>query len=120
MDSYLTPFGNTQEEALNNLIPIVNLAINAHVEGDYQQFSSVCSKRFLSQVTQESFELAYHQFQPQMGAFIAKTLVTIIKQRGQTVLVYIAKFSMTDDDVLIRIAFCKEGEVIKVDWMYIE
>lgn len=120
MNSYFKPFGNNDEEALNNLLPIVNTAIDAHVEGDYQKFSSVCSKRFLSQVTQENFERAYHHFQPQMGAIIAKTLLTVIKQRGQSVLVYVAKFSNTEDDVLIRLAFCIENNKAKIDWMVIE
>lgn len=120
MNSYFKPFGNNDEEALNNLLPIVNAAIDAHVEGDYQKFSSVCSKRFLSQVTQENFERAYHHFQPQMGAIIAKTLLTVIKQRGQSVLVYVAKFSNTEDDVLIRLAFCIENNKAKIDWMVIE
>jgi hypothetical protein len=120
MNSYFTQFGSNKDEALNNLLPLVNLAIDAHIEGDYKKFSSVCSKRFLSQVTKDNFEHAYQHFQPQMGAIIAKSLLTTIKQRGQTVLVYVAKFSNTVDDVLIRIALCKENNKAKIDWMIIE
>lgn len=120
MNSYFKPFGSNKEEALTNLLPLVNVVIDAHVEGDYEKFSSVCSKRFLSQVTKDNFDRANQHFQPQMGAIIAKTLLTAIKQRGQTVLVYVAKFSNTEDDVLIRIALCKENDEAKIDWIVIE
>ena len=120
MNSYFKQFGSNKEEALNNLLPLVNLVIDAHVEGDYEKFGSVCSKRFLSQVTKDNFDRANQHFQPQMGAIIAKTLLTAIKQRGQTVLVYVAKFSNTEDDVLIRIALCKENDQAKIDWIVIE
>ncbi|MBV1914011.1 MAG: hypothetical protein KUG72_01415 [Pseudomonadales bacterium] len=118
--NFFGSFGNTKEEAIAKLMPVADQIIAAHQDGNYSAFKSVITDDLSGKVDEDSFETAYRQIGLELGALISKQLLGCFRREGNPLLLFAAKYSKTEDDVLIHVSFANGSSPPKIDWIWIE
>ena len=118
--NYFGTFGETDQEALQLLMPVIERALHAHTVGNYQEFVSVITHDLAEKITEEGFIKAHHEIAPQLGTLQSKYFLASLQRGKNPMLLFSAKFSGTEDDVLINVTFKSGTEPPLIDWLWIE
>ncbi|QWU99777.1 hypothetical protein [Francisella salimarina] len=118
--NFFGTFGTTDKEALDLLIPVVDRALYAHQVGDYQEYLSIITSDLAAKVTEKSFMKVHREVAPQLGTLQSKKFLVSLRRDQNPMLLFSAKFSGTEDDVVINVTF-KSGTVPPlIEWLWIE
>jgi len=117
---YFGSFATTNDNALKLLTPVVDKALIAHQEGNYQDYVSIITNELAEKVTEESFIRAHKEIAPQLGKLQSKSFLASLKRDANPMLLFSAKYSGTEDDILINVTFRNDTQPPKIDWLWIE
>lgn len=117
---YFGTFGSQENIALQKLLPIIDKAIVAHHEGDYQKFKSVITPQLAEQITSANFMKAYQEITPQLGTLISKKFIGAFKKNHNPMLLFVGRYSLTDDDIIIHITFENDTNPPLINGVWIE
>ena len=101
-------------------MPVADQILAAHQDGDYREFKSVITADLSGKVDEDSFVTAHRQIGLELGDLLCKDLLGFFRRDGNPLLLFSAKYSKTEDDVLIHIAFENGSSPPKIDWIWIE
>ena len=118
--NFFGTFGSTDTEALQVLMPIVDRALHAHQVGDYREYLCEITSDLAEKVTEEGFIRAYQNLAPQLGTIQSKSFLASLRRGENPMLVFSAKFSGTEDDILINVTFRSGSEPPLIEWLWIE
>ncbi|OMH30554.1 hypothetical protein [Motiliproteus sp. MSK22-1] len=118
--NFFGTFGSTDAEALQLLLPVVDRALYAHQAGDYQEYLSVITSNLAAKITQEDFMRAHREVAPQLGTLQSKLLLAALRRGENPMLLFSAKFSGTEDDIVINITFKNGTKPPLIEWLWIE
>ena len=118
--NYFGTFGSTDIEALRLLMPVVDRALHAHQVGNYQEYLSVITGDLAGQVTEEGFLKAHREVVPQLGTLQSKSFLASLRRGENPMLLFSAKFSGTEDDIVISATFKSSTEPPLIEWLWIE
>ncbi len=118
--NFFGTFGSDDKEPLQLLIPVVERALHAHQAGNYQEYLSVITSDLAAKVTKESFMRAHREVAPQFGTLQSKTFLASLRRDENPMLLFSAKFSATEDDIVINVTFKNGTEPPLIDWLWIE
>ncbi len=118
--NYFGTFGETDKEALQLLMPVIDRALHAHRVGNYQEFVSVITSDLARKITEEGFMKAHHEIAPQLGTLQSKCFLASLQRGKNPMFLFSAKYSGTEDDVLINVTFKSGTEPPLIDWLWIE
>ena len=113
-------FGSTKAEALRLLMPVVDRALHAHQVADYRQFLSVVTDELAGKTSEERFMRAHRDVAPKLGALQSKSFLASLRRNKDPMLVFCAKYSSTQDDILISVTFENGTEPPLINWLWIE
>ncbi|WP_448546475.1 hypothetical protein [Thalassotalea fusca] len=117
---YFGSFATTSENALKLLTPVVDKALVAHQEGNYRDYAAIITNELAEKVTEESFARAHKEIAPQLGKLQSKSFLAALKRDTNPMLLYSAKYSGTEDDILINVTFKNGTHPPQIDWLWIE
>lgn len=109
-----------EHEALQLLVPVVDRAIDAHEVGNYQEYISLATSDLASKITENGFLAAHREVAPQLGTLRSKELLASLRRGNNPMLLFSAKFSNTEDDILINVKFKDGSEPPLIEWLWIE
>ena len=118
--NFFGTFGTTDTEALQVLMPIVDRAMHAHQVGDYSEYSRVITSDLAEKVTEEGFRRAYQDLAPQFGTMQSRLFLASLRRGDNPILVFSAKFSATEDDILVSVTFRNGSQPPLIAWLWIE
>lgn len=113
-------FGNNREQALVLLLPIVDIALNAHQSGDYLALRQVITDELALEITEAGFAKACRQMNPTLGGLVNKHLIAALNRQGDPMLVFCAKYDKSMDDILIKVPFENDTYPPRIKWLWIE
>jgi len=113
-------FGSTDEEALQLLMPVVDRALYAHQVGNYQEYLSIVTSDLAAKVSEEGFLKAHREVAPQLGALQSKKFLASLRRGKNPMLLFAARFSLTEDDVVINVTFKSGTKPPLIEWLWIE
>lgn len=118
--NYFGTFGSTESEALRLLMPVVDRALHAHQIGNYQEYFSVITSDLAAKVTEKGFLQAHREVAPQLGILQSKSFLASLRRDENIMLLFSAKFSGTEDDIVINVTFKNGTEPPLIEWLWIE
>lgn len=117
--SYFGCYGK-KSEALPLLAPVVGKALHAHQTGNYAAYRAVITDNLAAMVSEEAFVQAYKEVSPLLGQMKSKKFLSSLRRGEDPVLLYKAKFTRTDDDILIQVTFKNHSQPPLIDRLWIE
>jgi hypothetical protein len=118
--NYFGTFGTTDKDALQLLMPVVDRALHAHQVGNYQEYLSVITSDLAGKVTEEGFLKAHREEAPKIGSLQSKSFLASLRRGKNPMLLFSAKFSDTEDDIVINVTFKSGTEPPLIEWLWIE
>lgn len=118
--NFFGTFGLTDKEALQRLLPVVDTALYAHQVGNYQEYLSVITSELAEKVSEEGFLKAHRELAPQLGTLQSKSFLASLSRGNNPMMIFSAKFSGTQDDIVINITFKSGTNPPLIDWLWIE
>ncbi|NVK21806.1 MAG: hypothetical protein HWD86_04765 [Kangiellaceae bacterium] len=118
--NFFGTFGLTDKEALQLLLPVVDTALHAHQTGNYQEYLSVITNELARKVSEEGFLKAHRELAPQLGTLQSKSFLASLRRGKNPMMLFSAKFSGTEDDIVINVTFKSGTEPPLIDWLWIE
>lgn len=117
---YFGSFGQSKQEALKLLEPVLDSALEAHQTGSYADYMKLVTDELSAKVTEQGFIKAYREIRPSLGDLIEKSFLASLNRNDNPMLLYSAKYTGTSDDVLINITFKNNTMPPKIEWLWIE
>ena len=118
--NYFGTFGETDKDALLILMPVLDRALHAHKVGNYQEYVSIITSDLAGKISEEGFKKAHREISPTLGTLQSKCFLASLQRGKNPMLLFSAKFSGTEDDVLINATFKNGTEPPLIDWLWIE
>ncbi len=113
-------FGDTKANALERLTPVLDSALKAHESGDYALFRSLISDALADKISAQAFRQAHEEIQPQFGELESLHVLAALRRGEDPMLICVARYSKTDDDILIKATFKNATHPPKLDSLWIE
>ncbi len=102
------------------LMPVVDHALEAHQNGNYDDYLKVVTAELAEQLTRAGFERAYQEVAPQLGRLQSKTFLGSVRRQDNPMLIFSANYAATKDEVVIQIRFRNGSEPPLIDYLWIE
>ena len=118
--NYFNSSGEFQTDTLNQLEPILDIALNAHQTGDYDEYARVATGDLLSDVSRESFDRGYRKVGRPLGLLVTKRFLGAVRKAEGPLLVYAATYSQCDVELVLSVLFTEQDDELKIDWLWIE
>lgn len=117
--NYFGQYGE-EKEALEILLPVVEQAIKAHQQGDYDAYITLVDDSLAKEIDREQFIQAHQEIHPQLGNIVSKRFLGGLNRGGDPMLLFSAKYELISDDILINITFENGSRPPRIRWLWIE
>lgn len=117
---YFGCYGKTTEDALCQLLPVVDQALVAHETGNYQALRAVLTDSLAGKITPAGFQRARATIAPELGRQASKRLLGALNRGGNPRLLFAAHYDGTQDDILISVTFSNHSYPPLIDELWIE
>lgn len=118
--NYFGSYGPDQHHALSQLTPLVEQAIHCHEIGDYDTYLTVITPSLAQQLTREGFAKAHREVAPLLGQCQSITFIAALKRSDNPMLLFRAKYSHSQDDILINATIKNQSLPPRIEWFWIE
>ncbi|NVJ90707.1 MAG: hypothetical protein HWE34_03565 [Methylocystaceae bacterium] len=119
MENNFGKLGNTQEEALATVEPMVSGILKAQDDGDYNAFCSFFEDGLREQITEQDFMNNQQSIQSTMGNLAEKEFLTTLQRNGMVGLLYKCRFDGSKDDFIVTITIDDKKEPLKASGIWI-
>ncbi|GGF52940.1 hypothetical protein [Alteromonas lipolytica] len=117
---YFGCYGQTTEDALGQLLWVVEQALMAHESGDYQALRAVITDSLAGKITPAGFQRAHETLAPELGRQVSKRLLGALNRGGNPRLLFVARYEGAQDDILISVTFSNHTYPPLIDELWIE
>lgn len=118
--NYFGSFGNNKNLALERLLPRVEEILKVHEQNDYDGFGKLITPELANKVTREVFTLANQEMRPNLGTLVSMSYLAAFNRNEDPMLLFCAKYSGTEDDILVTVTFKNNSEPALIDHIWIE
>jgi len=105
LTNYFGSYGTTKNEALGALDPVVDKVLDALQYGTYEAYIALLTEEFSTKIESSLFRKAHRSISSIMGNLESRSFLCAIKRQNNPVLVYAARYSESDDTILISVTF---------------
>jgi len=117
---YYGSFGDSKANALERMQPVLDSVLEAHETGDYALFRALVTDAFADKVSERGFKQAREAMHPRLGELVSMHFLASLRRGVNPMLVFVARYGNTEDDVLIQATFRNGTYPPKLDALWIE
>lgn len=117
---YFGFLGDNQEQILDKVTPVLDDILEAHAKQDYALFTKHLHTELTKKVSEKQFLDAAKATTTRLGTCGKKRFLAALRRDNRPMLLWVAKFSNSQNDVLISLIFDQQDDKPVVDWVWIE
>ena len=117
---YFGFLGSEPTQALESVEPILDDLLAAHEKVNYEQFAGHLQQSVREKMQQQQFQQAATETNKRLGRFLRREFLGGLRRDGRPMLLWAAKFSNSDNDILISLILAQEDDRTAVHWFWLE
>ena len=118
--NYFGFLGRDQQQILDTVTPILNDLLDAHANEDYALFAGHLDKQRAGKIPEKQFLDAAKATNKRLGTCQEKHFLAALRRDDRPMLLWVAKFSNSDNDALISLILDRQDGETVVDWFWVE
>ncbi len=117
---YFGFLGNNQEQVLNRVNPILDNILEAHEKKKYDLFIRNLQQEMREKISEKQFHLAAKETHKRLGQYQNRQFLAGLRRDDRPMLVWKAKFSRSENDILMTLVLDQQDSEVVVNWFWVE
>lgn len=117
---YFGFLGDDQEQVLDKADPILDGILKAHEKKKYDLFARYLGSEQRKNITEKQFLEAAKATNKRLGDYQSRRFLAGLRRDNHPMLLWAAKFSDSEDDIMISLVFEQQDGETVVNWFWVE
>ncbi len=112
--------GQTNKEVQAIAEPILDAVLTGLNDGNYELYAKYFDSTMKNAIPEKKFRQTSEDIAKKMGKYQSRTYLGFLKKANLTVAIWKARFSGSDDDVLVRLVLSPHGDKVEIAGLWFQ